>query len=165
LNVSFIRSGPHRYGVAVERDAATNLQMHPAPGYDDWLPHDLVHFLVEREAGLKDRIFGQLAAGGDAHTFIPSEDQRTRRWVRRTERRNRATGHDIGRSEDLAYAALVIWKARAAGHRLTKQFAEATMAEVEGLVPALDEAAHDWHGLAVGESLTFDWPWPERARR
>jgi hypothetical protein len=165
VKVSFMKSGPRRYGVAVERDRATNLQMHPAPGYDEWLPHDMVHFLVEREAGLEDGIFGQLAAGGDAHTFVPTEDQRTRRWARRTERRNRTSGRDIGRSEELAFAALVTWKARAAGHRPTRQFPEATMVEVAELMPALDEAAHDWHDLAVGESLTFDWPWTERAQR
>jgi hypothetical protein len=165
VKVSFMKSGPRRYGVAVERDRATNLQMHPAPGYDEWLPHDLVHFLVERESSLEDGIFGQLAAGGDAHTFVPTEDQRTRRWARRTERRNRTSGRDIGRSEELAFAALVTWKARAAGHRPTRQFAEATTAEVAGLMPALDEAAHDWHDLAVGGSLTFDWPWPERSPR
>jgi hypothetical protein len=165
VKVSFVKSGAHQYLVIVERDVASNLQMHPAPGYDEWLPHDMVHFLVEREAGLEDGIFGQLAAGGDAHTFVPTEQQRTRRWARRSERRNRTTGRDIGRSEELAFAALVTWKSRAAGHRPTKRFAEATMAEVEGLLPALDEAAHDWHGLALGESLTLDWPWPERARR
>jgi hypothetical protein len=95
VKVSFIKSGAHQYGVTVERAAATNLQMHPAPGYDDWLPHDMVHFVVEREAGLRDGIFGQLAAGGDAHTFVPAEQQRTRRWARRTERRNRTAGRDI----------------------------------------------------------------------
>jgi hypothetical protein len=165
MKVSFIRSGAHRYGVHVERDNATNLQMHPAPGYDHWLPHDLVHFLVEREAGLKDGIFGQLAAGGDAHTFVPTDQQRTRRWARRAERRNRTTGRDIGRSEDLAFAALVTWKSRASGHCPRQQFTQATMIEVDGLLPALDDAAHDWHALSVGECLTLDWPWPERATR
>ena len=161
VKVSFIKSGVHRYGVNVERDRATNLQMHPAPGYDDWLPHDMVHLVVEKEARLKDGIFGQLAAGGDAHTFVPTEQQRTRRWARRTERRNRTTGRDIDRSEELAFAALVTWKSRAAGQRPTREFAQATMIEVEALLPALDEAAHAWHALAVGESLTIDWPWPE----
>lgn len=165
VKVSFIKSGVHRYGVTVERDSATDLQMHPAPGYDDWLPHDMVHLVVEREAGLKDGIFGQLAAGGDAHTFVPTEQQRTRRWARRTERRNRTTGRDTGRSEELAFAALVTWKSRVAGQRPAREFAPATMVEVEALLPALDDAAHAWHVLAVGESLTLDWPWPERAPR
>jgi hypothetical protein len=165
VKVSFIKSGEHRYGVTVERDRATNLMMHPAPGYDDWLPHDLVHFLVEREAGLKDGVFGQLAAGGDAHTFVPTEQQRTKRWARRTERRNRTTGRDIDRSEELSFAALVIWKSRAAGHRPTREFSRATMIEIEALVPPLDDAAQAWHALSVGEALTLDWPWPERVSR
>ena len=165
MKVSFIKSGVHRYGVDVERDCATNLRMHPAPGYDDWLPHDMVHFLVEREAGLKDGIFGQLAAGGDANTFVPTEQQRTRRWARRTERRNRTTGGDIGRSEELAFAALVAWKARVARHRRTLEFDEVAMSEVQALLPTLNGAAIAWHALSIGESLTFDWPWPERMSR
>lgn len=165
MKVLFTRTGERRYGVYVERDLASNLQMHPAPGYDDWLPHDMVHFLVEREALLEDGIFGQLAAGGDAHTFVPTDHLRTRRWTRRTESRNRTSGRDIGRSEELAFAALVNWKARAAGHRRTRQFDPAFMSEVEALMPAVDEAAHAWHALLVGESLTFLWPWPERASR
>ena len=149
----------------VERDCASDLQMHPAPGYDDWLPHDMVHFLVERGAGLRDGIFGQLAAGGDAHTFVPTDQQRTRRWARRTERRNRTAGRDIARSEELAFAALVTWKARAAGHRPTRQLTPATVTEVDALMPALDVAAHDWHALPVGGSVTLGWPWPEHASR
>jgi hypothetical protein len=163
VKVRFIRSGVHRYGVDVERDRASNVQMHPAPGYDDWLPHDMVHFVVEKEAGLKDGIYGQLAAGGDAHTFVPTEQQRTRRWARRAERRNRTTGRDIARSEELAFAALVTWKGRASGQRPTKQFTQATMIAVEALMPELDAAAQGWHALRVGESVTLDWPWPERA--
>lgn len=162
VKVRFTKSGVRRYGVCVERVRAAGLRMHPAPGYDDWLPHDMVHFLVEREAGLEDGIFGQLAAGGDAHTFVPTDQERTRRWARRTERRNRTTGRDIARSEELAFAALVTSKARAAGHRPTKPFPEATMIAVEALLPALDEAAQAWHSLSVGESMTFEWPWPER---
>ena len=48
MRVTFTKTGDHRYGVSVERESASNLKMHPAPGYDDWLPHDMVHFLVER---------------------------------------------------------------------------------------------------------------------
>ena len=46
-------------------------------------PHDLVHFFVEQHFGLRDGIFGQLAAGGDAHTFVdPSGSMRERRKMK-----------------------------------------------------------------------------------
>ncbi|GAA3141267.1 hypothetical protein GCM10010466_35350 [Planomonospora alba] len=31
-----------------------------------------------------------------------------------------------------------------------------------GILDRLDESASRWHALAVGQSLTLDWPWPER---
>lgn len=101
MRVRFTKTGEHRYGVTVDRDLAADLRMHPASGYDEWLPHDLVHFVVERDAGLRDGIFGQLAAGGDAHTFVPADQRRTKRWARHSERRNAASGQDIGQSERL----------------------------------------------------------------
>jgi hypothetical protein len=162
MRVRFTKSGVHRYGVAVDRDCASNVELHPAPGYDDWVPHDLVHFLVERETGLRNGIFGQLAAGGNAHTFVPTDEQRTRRWARQAERRNAASGGDIDRSEELAYAAHVAWKSRAAGRRPSMHFGTPTGTALAALMPALDEAARAWHELPVGQSLTFDWPWPER---
>jgi hypothetical protein len=43
--------------------------MNSAPGYDDLMPHDLQHFIVERTLGIRNGIFGQLAHGGSAGTF------------------------------------------------------------------------------------------------
>ncbi len=53
--------------------------MNPAPGYDDLLPHDLVHLVVELHWGLRDGIYGDVAAGGNAGTFRLSEDRPRRR--------------------------------------------------------------------------------------
>jgi hypothetical protein len=165
MRVTFTRTGDRRYGVSVTRTEASDLEMNPAPGYDDWLPHDMVHFIVERETGLKDGIFGQVAAGGDAHTFVPTDEQRTKRWARRSERRNVATGRDIGRSEELAFAANNEWNLRAGRHTASVVTDPKVAAEVQALMPALEDAANAWHALSLGESLTFDWPWHERPSR
>ncbi len=71
VEVTFTKTGARRYRVAATRDKAPELVMDPAPGFDSFLPHDLVHFLVECEWGIQNGIFGQLAAGGDAGTFRP----------------------------------------------------------------------------------------------
>lgn len=162
MRVTFTKTGEHRYGVSVDRAHASNLEMHPAPGYDDWLPHDMVHFLVERDTGLKDGIFGQLAAGGDAHTFVPTDEQRTKRWARRSERRNAATGRDIGRSEQVAFAAHNEWNYRAGRHHARMRRGSVTAGDLAALMPVLDDAAQSWRALPVGGSLAFEWPWPER---
>src|SRR5216117_3627577 len=108
MRVTFTRSATRRYRVTVERESAQRLVMEPAPGYDDYLPHDLVHFVVECHCRLKDGVYGQLAAGGTG-TFRPVDQQRTRRWARHQEHRNQRTGADIGRSETLAGLAHVAW--------------------------------------------------------
>src|SRR6478752_6374499 len=104
MQVKFERTGQRRYAVAVLRSEHGDLRMDPAPGYSDLIPHDLVHLVVEEEFGLRDAIFGQLAAGGNAGTFVPTQETRTKAWARRVERRNKARGTQIGRSEQLAAA-------------------------------------------------------------
>jgi hypothetical protein len=49
MKVSFMKTGARRYGVLVRRDRAAEFVMNPAPGYDDYLPHDLLHFVAEAE--------------------------------------------------------------------------------------------------------------------
>jgi hypothetical protein len=69
----FRRIGARRYEIVVERERAPQLVMHPAIGWDDHLPHDLLRFVAEAEWGIDDGILGQVAAGGDAGTFVPTE--------------------------------------------------------------------------------------------
>src|SRR6478735_11232413 len=115
MRVRFVRTGERRYEVRVERDLATDLVMSPAPGWSDLAPHDLVHLVVEHRFGLRDGIFGQIAAGGNARTFVPTQEPRTKAWARRVERRNQAAGRDMARSEDLAAQVYPRWLRRS-GH-------------------------------------------------
>ncbi|MBO0851835.1 MAG: hypothetical protein J2P20_20410, partial [Pseudonocardia sp.] len=112
MEVSFTRTGARRYAVTAYREASVPVTMDPAPGYEEYRPHDLVHFVVELRWGLRDGIYGQLAAGGDAHTFRPVDEVRTRRWARRSARRNAASGADVALSERLAATAHTTWWAR-----------------------------------------------------
>jgi len=70
--VHFRKIGPRRYSVRVEPEGTPALVAHPAPGYNEYLPHDLLHFVAEAEWGLDGAVFGQLAAGGDPGIFLPS---------------------------------------------------------------------------------------------
>ncbi|HEY7017829.1 MAG TPA: hypothetical protein VH297_05120, partial [Gaiellaceae bacterium] len=97
--VEFIRTGERRYAVAVEREGAPRLVMDPAPGYDERLPHDMLHLAVELEHGIPFGVFGQVAAGGNAGTFRRADGTPDRRLKRRGERLVRAHGDDLARSE------------------------------------------------------------------
>lgn len=100
MRVKFRRTGERRYGVRVEGPEHPPMEVNPAPGYDDRLPHDLVHFAVEVELGIRDGVFGQIAAGGDSGTFrldpaIDGSRGRTRqqRDVKKKGRRLSRSGH------------------------------------------------------------------------
>lgn len=168
MEVRFERTGQRRYAVAVHRDLHGDLRMDPAPGYSDLIPHDLVHLVVEEELGLRDGIFGQLAAGGNAGTFVPTEELRTKAWARQVERRNRSTGRDMARSEELAARVYPRWL-RNSGHLPGSHYVQQdppptdlTDAELARAFRRLDELAAQWRAVAVGESLSVQWLWPER---
>ena len=168
MQVRFERTAHRRYAVAVLRTRHGNLRLDPAPGYSDLIPHDLVHFVVEDEFGLRQGIFGQLAAGGNAGTFVPTEELRTKAWARQVERRNRSTGGDMGRSEDLAAQVYPRWL-RHSGHLPGSHYVhqdppptDLTATDLDQAFRRLDALSQQWRALDVGGSMTVEWPWPER---
>jgi hypothetical protein len=88
MKVTFTRTGDRRYRVSVEGPGVVSSWMEPAAGYDPLLPHDLAHFVVENELGISGGVFGQLAAGGLAGTFHPTDDKRKRKLEKRGDRFN-----------------------------------------------------------------------------
>jgi hypothetical protein len=147
VKVTFTKES-RRYSVLVERDTASTLFGH-GPGNDDWLPHDLLHFVAEADFGLDNGIFGTLAAGLPSRAFIPVDPEETVK-IWRLNRIRRLRMPDGRRSEQLVA-------------RLERQWHDRT-AEPERLA-RLDELAEQWHSLRVGESLTLEWPRPEGRRR
>ena len=166
--VHFRKTGARRYAVLVERDHAPTL-VAQAPGYDDYLPHDLLHFVAEAEWGLDGGVFGQLAAGGDPGIFLPVERELVSKWIRRRKLRRKARPKGR-RSELLAYALDSAWNARRGRRPLPEGWDDllaAARIERERLaevVRSLDELAERWHRLRIGEELTLEWPRPERRR-
>src|SRR5690348_10538759 len=74
MKVTFTRTGERRYRIDVEGKGVIRSFMEPAAGYDECLPHDLAHFVVEKYLRLQHAVFGRLAAGG--HQFQPVEGPR-----------------------------------------------------------------------------------------
>ncbi|WKN48910.1 hypothetical protein [Nocardioides sp. Arc9.136] len=168
MHVRFERTGHRRYAVAVLREKHGDLRMDPAPGYSDLIPHDLVHLVVEEELGLRSGIFGQLAAGGNAGTFVPTEEPRTKAWARRVERRNRSTGGDMGRSEELAAQVYPRWLRRS-GHlpgshhvRQDPPPTDLDDTDLDRVLTRLDALSQQWRAVDIGASMTVAWRWPER---
>ena len=144
--MTFTRTGERRYAVGIEFPDAPALIMHPAPGFDPKIPHDMVHLAVELEYGIAHGVFGQVADGGHARTFRRADGAVDRTLRRRGDRLVRQYGDQLARSESLAQAATV------ARHR--------------GARPAcarLDALSESWQRLGVGETMSVSWP-PRRSR-
>jgi hypothetical protein len=94
MRVTFRKTGLRRYGVWVERERGPALMGDPAPGFDEFLPHDLLHFVAEAEWGLDGAVFGPLAAG-DAGSFWPVDQALVRKAMRRRRRRGSGRAADV----------------------------------------------------------------------
>jgi hypothetical protein len=147
VNVTFVKTGAQRYAVEVSRDRYPDLRC-GSIGYDDWLPHDVLHFVAEAEYGLDGGVFGDLAAGGNARIFVPVDGRLiAKMWRKEGIKRTRLP--DGRRSEELAGELEHGWRARTLQSHLQQK---------------LDDLAARWHGLQVGGSITLEWPRPEGRR-
>jgi hypothetical protein len=147
VKVTFVKKRARRYAVHVSRDRFPDLRC-GSIGYDDRLPHDLLHFVAEAEYGLDGGVFGDLASGGNARIFIPVDTELVAKmWRRQRIRPTRLT--DGRRSEELAAGLERGWRARTLP---------------AGLQQKLDDLAARWQALQVGGSLTLEWPRPEGRR-
>lgn len=136
--------------------------MDPAPGYDDKMPHDLAHFIVENEFGIEGGLFGQLAAGGFAGTFRPMEGRKkTGRVARASDRISAKSKDDAALSEKLVGVVSSIWSGSEYKPEQPKGFSEENIRRVG---ERFEEISARWGSLAVGESITLEWN-GKRARR
>jgi hypothetical protein len=142
MRVTFRKTGLRRYGVWVERERGPALMGDPAPGFDEFLPHDRLHFVAEAERGLDGAVFGPLAAG-HAGSFWPVDQALVRKAMRRRKKtRVRPRGR---RSELLAAILERAWNAKHGRGALPEDWIEqlaaarAEPADVERIVSSLDE--------------------------
>lgn len=173
VKVIFERTGERRYGVRLVIDGQPPRYTNPAPGFDEHIPHDLVHYVVEAELGMRAALFGRAAQGGSAF-LLDSEaaDARARRREQRRQRKREARlnerdaqrGGDMERAERLALLCDVAWRRRHGQRGDDKPWlapAPPTAEEaslVQQVVDRLDQLARLWNALPVGGSLSFEWP-------
>lgn len=174
MDVIFRRTGERRYAVVVEVAGKQPQVMDPAPGFDDSIPHDLVHYVVEAELGLTSGVFGRAAGGGG--TFISAEagdkNPRERARERRKQLRREASlrnadearQHDMVTSERLAAVCDLMWRRRqgqrpdASRPAPRESLSSEDAQRVARVVARLDELAPLWSQLPVGAELAFSWP-------
>lgn len=151
MKVTFTRTGKRTYGIVVERDKI-RMQRSPAPGFDERLPHDVAHFIVENELGILGGVFGQLAAGGTAGTFYTMDPKTERKAKRRGARIARENKKDASFAERAIYAAQSRWEK----HEIL-QHTDLPQADISRLISKFEEFAEVWSKTPVGGSVTFEW--------
>jgi hypothetical protein len=178
----FRRTGNRRYSVVAKRDEMPDVEMDPAPGYNELIPHDLMHLVVEAKLGLARGIFGQLAAGaGTFRLLVPSDE--SSRDVNRLRKRMKMRGEkvmregrdDCLRSERATHICWQAWLARSLSTKQRKLSRSMSKQAQQGLTGAkedrlindkslnqifrhLDELSSHWSQLKVGQSMTVRWP-------
>ena len=173
MEVRFKRTGARRYAVEVVTPGKARQVMSPAPGYDDDIPHDLVHYVVEAELRLSSGVFGRAAKGGGtfvpAATGAPSTRELARQRRKQQKRESAFRAHDAASaremesSERLAALCDVMWRRQHgqrpdASRKAPELASEQERARVAQVVTRLDAIAPMWRALPVGSALVFSWP-------
>ena len=182
----FQRTGERRYAVEAQRSGRPVVVMNPAPGYDQLIPHDMMHLVVEAQLGLNRGVFGQLAAGGEDGTFhVPMHSGDNSRKLARMRKRQRGKGQKLlregrgecQRSERATYICWYEWLARSSSNdriklaqtmeKQAKQVRDVardaelpllTDRKLDEICEHLDELSSHWSSLEVGQSIAVRWP-------
>ena len=109
MQVTFTKADAKRYTVTIERENGPALVPRFAPGYDDLMPHDLAHYLVEEFFEIELGVWGQLAAGGGG-IFTPAPEDNSLQYQRRSQRIGAIGRADMARSEQLVLVTVVTWE-------------------------------------------------------
>ena len=182
--VTFTRTGERRYSVRATVDGAVPLQMDHTPGFDQFMPHDLQHFIVEKCLHIRGAVFGRLAAGGLAGTFHPVGSAGSVREASRVRRKYAAKDRklmpdetsDYDRSERATYVCWQDWMSHSADASLRARAASmrATVADMLARMEPAERASFNpqklseirrefqrlserWSSVGVGDSMSEEW--------
>jgi hypothetical protein len=154
MKAIFTRTGERRYMVSVEGPGIVSSVMDPAPGYDPRMPHDMAHFIVENELGLKGGVFGQLAAGGHANSFRSTAEKRSGRKTRTGDRIAKENRDDANLSELVVNLACRTWTD---DPEKPDQVKGVSQEDIARICRVFDSVGAEWSKLRLGESLTLEW--------
>ena len=175
MRVRFPRLPDHERAYAlVERDDGAVYRLYGGPA-GPRLPHDIMHFVVERELHIGDGIWGGIAAGIIFDTMQPVSGRRPPHARERSTERLASFGQRVLRAEVLAsfvecVAGLdhpsdtqIMTLAATKLTVLPDAGADVEPTAVAAAAQALQVEAARWARLRVGEELSYDWPREARA--
>jgi hypothetical protein len=175
MRVTFPRLPDHERAYAlVERDDGAVYRLYGAPA-GPRLPHDIMHFVVERELRIGDGIWGGIAAGIIFDTMQHVSGRRPPHARERSTELLASFGQRGLRAEVLAnlvecVAGLdhpsdtqIMTLAATKLTVLPDAGADVEPAVVAAAAQAVQVEAARWARLRIGEELSYDWPREARA--
>ncbi|RFS82184.1 hypothetical protein D0T12_28515 [Actinomadura spongiicola] len=170
MDVTFQRLGGNRYFANAARADGVTVQV---PGYDrtSAIPHDLAHFVAEREFGVTRGFWGSVAAGALFTNMVVVSGRQKPHAAERSKQIIKAHADDLGISEALAGVVhdaveedlavdVVLERLRGYWGIISAAPLPVVAADVEPAVNALRRAAERWAAVPVDEGLTLTWPLP-----
>ncbi len=184
MKIEFCKIGERRYAIKILRDNFPDLEMNPAPGFDDLMPHDMCHLIVEQVLSIDNGIFGRIAKGGTAGSFRnpPSETVNTKKDSRQR-RKDKEKGKkiakqnsdDLAKSERATYVCWQNWLSRSDDLKLKQRAEEMKedaeiirmqMSDAERAIytkenlarvrARMDELSAIWRSLSIGEKMLVE---------
>ncbi|MFT3745724.1 MAG: hypothetical protein QM785_15720 [Pyrinomonadaceae bacterium] len=154
MKVTFKRTKERAYSLMIEGPKIATAVMDPAPGYHERLPHDVAHFIVENELGIKGGIFGQMSLGGIIRP-VEIDARIQRKAKRKREAIFKANEHDALFSEHAIWAAQSRWER----HDIIPS-TKISQADLDRVIGKFEEFANEWSRLPIGGSITLEWKHP-----
>jgi hypothetical protein len=165
MDILFRKSGFSREPSVASRSDGVRLSI-PVFGRLDPIPHDLAHFVIERELDLQNGFFGSIADGaifGGMHVLsgrqLPHAGEHSRMVMK-------ANHYPILFSEILVDRTLRALEGETVGIKplpmTFPQIPSSTPADrealIQRLVPKMREMCMRWQAVPMGESLLVVWP-------
>jgi hypothetical protein len=164
MEVTFTRAAGRRYFMSITRARGPDLGPQQAPGFNPFLPHESAHLLVESEAGIRDGIFGQFAAGG-AGLIWPSDRGEHRSYKKKLQRpASSEEKRSVALSERLASVCQPFWECRRGYRKDLPDWCSADLLNeferdlVDRILTRFDHFSARWRDLGQGESVSVSWP-------
>ena len=138
------------------------------------IPHDLLHFIVERETGEDGGFWGAVAAGAVFTSMEHVDGRRPPHAADRSAAAIRARSGRLQRAELMAALVTQVADQRTSTDQDVRRMArevlstlpdaEVNVQRVVGAAEVLRRTADHWATLAPGEELVVDWPRAQRRR-
>jgi hypothetical protein len=177
VEVTFTKTGPRSYDVVARRDDGVVLRV-PSPDRPASLPHDIAHYLVERELNFERGFWGCVAAGAVFDNMQVISGRRPPHAAERSKAVVKAAGRQLTASEIYVVVMLGItregkegdWAGACASlDEVWRPFRwprpPVSAEELLRVCLALRETEQQWAALPAGRGITFSWGAPGRKGR